>query len=198
MIHRPFLVQSFVSPQYHYTRSTCVAAATTLLRAHEQICLADDISIWTHSAFCVTAAIVLSLELLYRQPSSAAAAAGGPNASTAEQRVVYMALILRTRDHLLERRNDVVAERAARLIDACLEMERVISAEGPACESRSPRVDHFHEIISKFLGTRISESDWLLGETNEGTSQEGEGDAMHGFTNTDFDIWFDQYFGSVL
>lgn len=192
MIHRPFLVQSFISPQYHYTRSTCVAAATTLLRAHEQIYLADDISIWTHSAFCVTAAIVLSLELLYRQPSEA-----GPDASTAEQRDTYMSLILRTKEHLLERKNDVVAERAARLIEACLEMERVISAGGTSDEDRSPRVDHFHEIISKFLGTRISENDWLLAEDSTGMIQDGD-DAIRGLTNTDFDIWFDQYFGSVL
>lgn len=47
MIHRPFLTRSFYSPQYVYTRNTCVAAATTLLREHEKIIASDTLSIWT-------------------------------------------------------------------------------------------------------------------------------------------------------
>lgn len=65
MIHHLFLFLSFRSDGYIHTRRTCVAAATTILRYHESNTDEDDVTVWTHSAFCVTAANVLGLELYH-------------------------------------------------------------------------------------------------------------------------------------
>ena len=97
MIHRSFLVQSFVQPAYAYTRRTCVAAATTILREYHRNQEADGISIWTHSAFCITAAIVLCLELMHTPEPE------GPTALS------YREMISSTRDALQCRTMDLVA-----------------------------------------------------------------------------------------
>lgn len=63
MIHRLFLFRSFHDPTYAHSRRTCVAAAMTILREHETIVEEDDLSIWTHTAFAITAAVILCFEV---------------------------------------------------------------------------------------------------------------------------------------
>ena len=171
MVHRPFLVKSFVSNQYPYTRRTCVAAAKTLLLAHEQIALTDDVSIWTHTAFCVTAAIVLCLEILYRHREQNENSVSDPdlrhiNDPTSSHR----ALINRAKERLALREGDVLAERAAGMIESCLSMESsfpqdeqreevenpsgegsMAGLRGVAQRGQQHRLEHLNSIIAKFL-----------------------------------------------
>lgn len=58
MIHRPFIFRSFLSDLYARTRETCVSAAMTILREHENIALSGELCLWTHTAFCVTATVI--------------------------------------------------------------------------------------------------------------------------------------------
>ena len=67
MIHRSFLLKSLQSPLYLFTRNTCVSAAMTILREHGELSASGSgcFSIWVHSAFCVTATVVLCLNILH-------------------------------------------------------------------------------------------------------------------------------------
>ncbi|GME38743.1 hypothetical protein GTA08_BOTSDO10511 [Neofusicoccum parvum] len=129
MIHRPFLFQSFQSRSFTHTRSTCVAAAITILREHDKIVLEDDVSIWTHSAFCVTAIIVLCLEMLYCRhaahetdepqiPTDASDHRTGSDTGAKER--LYEELVRSARERLAARQDDVLAERGVRLADLIL------------------------------------------------------------------------------
>lgn len=128
MIHRPFLFRAFQSPTtpYSYTRRTCVAAAMTILREHEAITATDDLSIWTHSAFCITAAVILSFEVSYRvstaNNNSTTATVDNTysddNEKTNRELVEqYRAAISAARNRLVARNNDVLASRGVTLID---------------------------------------------------------------------------------
>lgn len=129
MIHRPFLFQSFQSRSFTHTRSTCVAAAITILREHDKIVLEDDVSIWTHSAFCVTAIIVLCLEMLYCRhaahetdepqiPTDASDHRTGSDTGAKER--LYEELVRSARERLAARQDDVLAKRGVRLADLIL------------------------------------------------------------------------------
>lgn len=129
MIHRPFLFQSFQSRSFTHTRTTCVAAAITILREHDKIVLEDDVSIWTHSAFCVTAIIVLCLEMLYwrhaadetdgpKTQADTSSLSAEPDAAAQER--LYEKLVRSAKDRLAARQDDVLAERGVRLADIIL------------------------------------------------------------------------------
>ncbi|KAF1347179.1 hypothetical protein BDV97DRAFT_417380, partial [Delphinella strobiligena] len=109
MIHRHFLLRSFESPLYLFTRKTCVSAATTILREHKS--LSDSTSkcipIWSHSAFCITAVVVLCLDMLH---------GGIPRQSHEHQR----SLVTQARARLLTHVTDTMARRGVHLIDAML------------------------------------------------------------------------------
>lgn len=67
MIHRPVLFWFFYIPEFQRTRTTCISAALTILQQHKKITEREGtIFLWTHSAVCVTAAVVIGLDLLYR------------------------------------------------------------------------------------------------------------------------------------
>lgn len=110
MIHRHFLLRSFESPLYLFTRKTCVSAATTILREHKS--LSDSTSkcipIWSHSAFCITAVVVLCLDMLH---------GGIPRQSHEHQR----SLVTQARARLLTHVTDTMARRGVHLIDAMLD-----------------------------------------------------------------------------
>lgn len=129
MIHRPFLFQSFQSRSLTYTRTTCVAAAITILREHDKIVLEDDVSIWTHSAFCVTAIIVLCLEMLYwrhaadetdgpKTQADTSSLSAEPDAAAQER--LYKKPVRSAKDRLAARQDDVLSERGVRVADIIL------------------------------------------------------------------------------
>ncbi|KAF5483054.1 hypothetical protein CGCS363_v015043 [Colletotrichum siamense] len=65
MIHRPVLCRSLYIPEFQRARTTCISAALTILQQDEKITEREGtISLWTHSAVCVTAAVVIGLDLL--------------------------------------------------------------------------------------------------------------------------------------
>lgn len=113
MIHRPFLSRSFQMPQYSFTRQTCTAAARTILSQYEALIEAKDLSIWTHTAFCITAAVILCFEIRTSM---------GTNVSedTGEKVRLHKEAIVAAREHLAGRKIDVLAQRGVTLIDILL------------------------------------------------------------------------------
>ncbi|KAJ9142975.1 Fungal transcriptional regulatory protein, N-terminal [Pleurostoma richardsiae] len=71
MIHRAFLLRSFRSPMYAYTRTTCLSASLTILREYERIGSSAVADIWVVPAFTISAAIIVALDLLYRAEATA-------------------------------------------------------------------------------------------------------------------------------
>jgi hypothetical protein len=177
MIHRPFLFLSFQSPLYIHTRQTCISAAITILREHEKITNTDSISIWTHSAFCVTAAIVICLELLYRHTNTYG------DARTSH----YRELISGARERLARRRGDVMADRGVKLIDTMLHEEDNASR----LPGHRPTIN-FRKVVAEFLALDNPMSVLGIG-TVAGTAQAEPGFPM----NEDFNAWFSEIFGDV-
>jgi hypothetical protein len=176
MIHRHFLFQSFQTSKYAYTRNTCVSAAITILRQHQQIADADEISIWTHSAFCITAAMVIGLELVY------------PRKDHAQKLNDYWDLITSAKERLNNRQGDVMANRGARLIDTILKEVEKNRNDGQSDEA--PSVD-FREVLARFLS---------LDDSFSATSGEPDVDQFAGMDFSfppveDFDVWLNQVFG---
>ncbi len=66
MIHRSFLIRSFRSPLYAYTRMTCISAAATILREYARVKEMDVAAIWIVPAFTIAAAMILMLDLLHK------------------------------------------------------------------------------------------------------------------------------------
>lgn len=142
MIHRPIIFHSFQTPEFSRTRQVCVSAAMTILREHEAITKENTPSLWTHSAFCVTAAIVLGLELLFRDVHI------DDEATTL--RVALGNAACRLRD----RKCDVIAERGAALIDTFIEIEeqlvvKVMRRPSHGTSVRSFQVSLVNEILEK-------------------------------------------------
>ncbi|CAK7215080.1 hypothetical protein SCUCBS95973_002357 [Sporothrix curviconia] len=131
MVHRPFLFRSFQQPptgasgilpptstpvpSYIHTRRTCVSAAMTILREHRNITEAGDMSLWTHTAFCITAALLLSFEVLC---SAGATTDDAAAPALLEQHATYRSAIQYARTYLSSRMHDVLAQRGVLLIDS--------------------------------------------------------------------------------
>ncbi|KAF4969314.1 hypothetical protein FSARC_3469 [Fusarium sarcochroum] len=111
MIHRPTLYHSFQLPALTRTRTTCVAAAMTIFHAYEYISKELTVPIWIHSAFCVTAAMVIGLELLFRESHV-----------DDEARRLRAAMTVAAQ-RLRSQKSDVIAERGVALIDTVLGVE---------------------------------------------------------------------------
>jgi hypothetical protein len=131
MIHRPFLFRSFSDQTYIYSRRTCVAAAMTILREHEVIVREGDISIWTHTAFAITAAVIMCFEVNATSENQANIAQSHKDA------------IVAARTRLADRTNDVLAQRGVALIDAIFTAD---TASGPA----GLGMIDFGQILAKF------------------------------------------------
>ncbi|PYI04714.1 hypothetical protein BO78DRAFT_167669 [Aspergillus sclerotiicarbonarius CBS 121057] len=180
MIHRPFLFLSFQSPAYEYTRRTCVAAAMTILREHETIINEGDFFVWTHSAFCVTAAIILCFEF---------SASSSTDPSTDQFRLA----ILAARSRLAAQPSDVLAQRGVALIDA------IFSSEANA------DLD-FYRAVAEFLRLsqstpKASETSPVFAEISEshivGPPDVGTGLPMNlerSFQDDDFETWYNNIF----
>ncbi|KAJ5340579.1 hypothetical protein N7541_009703 [Penicillium brevicompactum] len=192
MIHRPFLFRSFHDQRYQYTRRTCVAAAMTILREHEAIVREEDISIWTHTAFAITAAVIMCFEV---------------NA-TAENQIdiaqSYRDAIHAARTRLAARNNDVLAQRGVALIDAIFTADPFMGASG----HRQRAVD-FGQILAKFSSfTRLNippdTPETSVGRFSDMDSGDVIGahfDQMQPAWDTaeeiDFDAWFSGTFHSL-
>lgn len=124
MIHRPFLLNSFQSPLYLFTRRTCVSAAMTILREHE---LADQddacVPLWVHSAFAVTAVVVLCLNMAF---------ADGNVVQSSSNLEAQRHLIYKARDRLERQKADSLAWRGVYLIDVLLNESHITSGTSQA------------------------------------------------------------------
>ncbi|RDI84230.1 hypothetical protein Vi05172_g5654 [Venturia inaequalis] len=180
MIHRPFLVRSFQSPAYLFTRTTCISAAMTILREHEQLCEADSgcPPIWVHSAFCVTAIVVICLNLLYCRSTM-----------TSERKLHYEQLIRSAGTRLSLSKYDTMARRGVYLIDAMLDVEVPQSASQDQPIDDTGKAE-FVSILNRFL-----EQDQQ--DTNTGASVLAFDETQFGIENQldDFDTWYHQMFG---
>ncbi|PWY82023.1 hypothetical protein BO70DRAFT_291690 [Aspergillus heteromorphus CBS 117.55] len=182
MIHRPFLFLSFQSPSYEYTRRTCVAAAITILREHEMIINEGDFFVWTHSAFCVTAAIILCFQV---------SASSSTDPATNEFRLAIWA----ARNRLAAQTNDVLAQRGVALIDA------IFSSEA------NPDLD-FYRAVAEFL--RLSQSTPKTSETTPVFADLSDPHAIgtdvgpalpirldRSLDDDDFETWFNNIFYQI-
>lgn len=171
MIHRPVLFDSFQGgPAFRHTRTTCVAAATTILREHEQALAEQTLSIWTHSAFCVTAAVVLGLELFHRTDH------------TDDTAHMYRQTLARAADRLRHRRCDAMAKRGALLIDTLLAAEedlvlrmmRTARTGDASTENHQKAIINDmlgrHEIMARFLARAPPKTDGSTGSTGAGSA----------------------------
>ncbi|KAK7224732.1 hypothetical protein V2G26_012735 [Clonostachys chloroleuca] len=200
LIHRPVLLQSFQSSQFQRTRQTCVAAAMTILREHGALAGGVSVSIWTHSAFCVTAAMVVGLELLYRS-----------NHTDAEAQNLRQAM-LKTSARLRSRNCDVIAERGAVLIDTILATEeelvvKIMRTEFSTSTIRELQQDVIdgmiksHQLMARFLV--LSSDDYSFGEPSsanfhndgpDGSLDQGGGHECYNLSEVDVDSWFSDIF----
>lgn len=134
MIHRPFIFYSFQSEQYSCTRRNCVSAAMTILQEQKALVADGHVSMWTHSAFATTAALILAFEVTCH-PEDARC--------EAYTEAVQEALTL-----LARREYDVLAQRGIVLITAILSkssMDQFSADLNMADESAS-----FEEIMRRF------------------------------------------------
>lgn len=193
MIHRPFLFRSFHDPTYSYTRRTSVAAAMTILREHETIVREEDISIWTHTAFAITAAVIMCFEVNAIAESAFSASAQS-----------YKEAILSARSRLASRDLDVLAQRGVALIDAIFTADSDMNTGGT-----SSKMMDFGQILAKFstfsrLNLGSPSTDASPGGIPSVGSQDVIGahfDEMRPTWGTaediDFDAWFNETFYSL-
>lgn len=187
MIHRSHLWRAFQSPKYAYTRRTCVAAAMTILREHEAIAQSDDLSIWTHTAFCITAAVILSFEVAYR-------------ISTHDHGIEkYRGAIQAAREGLAVRSEDVLASRGVTLIDV-ISLEEAAFVD--ATSSDSPKDINLPRVIEKFFAAKRFETQQASSAMLEtlsfdiiGQQSEQYGDDLAPLpTMHEFDEWYNNTF----
>jgi len=176
MLHRPFLLLSFRSAKYIFTRRTCIAAALTILRQQERSLACDDILVWTHSAFTITASVTLGLELIYGDRSTE---------SVADE---YRSMIREARDQLAERQGDAPAQRGVRLIDTILHFDNGLSQVSTDKPAVSPM-----DVLAKFIAMNNPSSDAASSTTEEYFLLD-EVNPLNLPAN-DFNEWFFEAFG---
>lgn len=189
MIHRPFLFLSFRSEKYLHTRRTCVAAATTILRYHENNTNLDNVSVWTHSAFFITAANVLGLELYHMDAE--------------DERVdTYRNILIRARNRLLQRRGDVLSQRSASLIDTVLRFEKQ-RAQSRQMQNAANFLDfQTHQFsydaldFNQTMANFIAMDQWVALEGID-LSSTLELEPVSSLAIDDFEPWFSQAFGTI-
>ncbi|KAJ5778518.1 hypothetical protein N7520_001764 [Penicillium odoratum] len=192
MIHRLFLFRSFHDPTYVHSRRTCVAAAMTILREHETIVEDDDLSIWTHTAFAITAAVILCFEV-------------NTVMETSDRRSVpmYRTAVLAARDRLASRNGDVLAQRGVALINAIFIAEQ--SGSNPEMK-RLTSID-FNRVFTNFStlskATAIPSPDEMTpGKFSTGTPETIDAPDVSELQlpwnqeEIDFDLWFNGIFNN--
>ncbi|KAJ5935625.1 hypothetical protein N7466_005172 [Penicillium verhagenii] len=192
MIHRLFLFRSFHDPTYVHSRRTCVAAAMTILREHETIVEDDDLSIWTHTAFAITAAVILCFEV-------------NTVMETTDRRSVpmYRTAVLAARDRLASRHGDVLAQRGVALINAIFIAEQ--SSPNVSEMNRLTSID-FNRVFTNFSNlskaSAIPSPDEMTpGKLSTGTPETIDAPDMSEMLawnqeEIDFDLWFNGIFNN--
>ncbi|KAJ5929648.1 hypothetical protein N7454_006598 [Penicillium verhagenii] len=193
MIHRLFLFRSFHDPTYVHSRRTCVAAAMTILREHETIVEDDDLSIWTHTAFAITAAVILCFEV-------------NTVMETTDRRSVpmYRTAVLAARDRLASRNGDVLAQRGVALINAIFIAEQ--SSPNVSEMNRLTSID-FNRVFTNFSNlskaSAIPSPDEMTpGKLSTGTPETIDAPDMSELQlawnqeEIDFDLWFNGIFNN--
>ncbi|KAJ5708093.1 hypothetical protein N7488_007894 [Penicillium malachiteum] len=193
MIHRLFLFRSFHDPAFVHSRRTCVAAAMTILREHETIVDDDDLSIWTHTAFAITAAVILCFEV-------------NTVMETSDKRLVpmYRTAVLGARDRLASRDGDVLAQRGVALINAIFIAEQ--SGSNVSEMNRRTSID-FNRVFTNFStlskASMIPFADELTpSRISSGTPETidtvdvGEMQLPWNQEEIDFDLWFNGIFNN--
>ncbi|KAJ5273595.1 hypothetical protein N7478_008720 [Penicillium angulare] len=193
MIHRLFLFRSFHDSTYVHSRRTCVAAAMTILREHETIVEEDDLSIWTHTAFAITAAVILCFEV-------------NTVMETTDRRSVpmYRMAVVAARDRLASRTGDILAQRGVTLIDAISIAEQ--SSSNVPEPNRLSSID-FNRVFANFStlskATLIPLADEMTpGKISSGTPENfdpldlGEMQSAWNQEEIDFDLWFNGIFNN--
>ncbi|GAB7347063.1 hypothetical protein MBLNU459_g3199t2 [Dothideomycetes sp. NU459] len=144
----------------------------TILREHQSVAESDDLSIWTHTAFCITAAVILCFEVLHRSN------APDPDTDT------YKQAIQGARERLSSRESDVLAQRGVSLIDAIFLEEGAID---------------FQRVVRKFTATNtaifgndLTEHLWESPVAYDITDPGGI--AKDFLEQNDFDSWFNEVF----
>lgn len=202
MIHRPFMFRSFQSPEYAPTRRTCVSASMTILREHRNITESGEVSLWTHTAFCITAALILCFEIICDRGED-------HTGDLHSQRAIYSNAIDHARRYLTGRTGDVLAQRGVLLINAIFSgvPGAVAGVDGGGSE-KTPATISFAEIVSRFT------LDWAISGLSTEIQQNSAGspvepvlrgstavhsrDFSEGFAPDfeDFDAWFQHIFSA--
>ncbi|KAL5119249.1 hypothetical protein ACEQ8H_002736 [Pleosporales sp. CAS-2024a] len=177
MIHRAFLLKSFESPAYLFTRQTCVSAARTILREHDEISKAgpDCPPIWIHSAFCVAAIVVVCLELRHCHSTM-----------STERKDDYVQLIRDARQRLSLSKHDAMAHRGVHLVDAMLNEQLYSTSHCEALDGDATR-HKFSQIVHRFMQLNRDEK----------SGPEQHPDSVCATTAEqleNFHVWFDSLF----
>ncbi len=120
MIHRPVLFYSFANPAFANTRTTCTAAAMTILREHEAGRLRPR-----HRVHLDPVGL-----LHHRRRSARARPAPPPRPRRPPRPPSTRHALAKAADRLRARRLDVLAAKAARLIDVFLAVEERPGRQG--------------------------------------------------------------------
>ncbi|KAK5102854.1 hypothetical protein LTS08_003656 [Lithohypha guttulata] len=107
IIHRSFLARSFENATFSFSRRTCIAAAKTILNEANQQQDVNEPVIWIDQAFCIAAAITLSVDAIHRHPHEL-------------ELEVHRKLVHGCINRLREYHNSPLAERGIRLLGVLL------------------------------------------------------------------------------
>ncbi|KAK5048663.1 hypothetical protein LTR84_005754 [Exophiala bonariae] len=108
MIHRAYIRQSFTESAYSRTRTTCIAAAKTILNETKKADAIDGPIIWIDKAFCIAAGIILCLDISHRSESD-------------PEYINHKGLVVGCIAHLRKFENSVIATRGASLLTEILD-----------------------------------------------------------------------------
>ncbi|OAA75940.1 Zn(2)-C6 fungal-type DNA-binding domain protein [Akanthomyces lecanii RCEF 1005] len=189
MLHRPLLLQAFRTSALPDVKQTCLSAAVTILLEHGHATSTSEEtpSVWTQSAFCTTATVVLGLELLYGQT--------GPDS----KHHGYLTILRDASARLEKRRCDMMAIKCGRLIHAFLEAhdDLAVSEQLTPGRERVHLADNIirdHRLMSQVVSVEATEADlksdgllsnWML------YNDISLGPEQFAF---DFDAWYNQIF----
>ncbi|EGY14397.1 uncharacterized protein VDAG_05561 [Verticillium dahliae VdLs.17] len=194
-IHRPLLFYSFQSSLFPRTRATCTAAAVTILREHERAASEDTVAIWTQTAFCITAVIVLGLELLHQ------------SSHTSETAVEYRQLLSKAGERLRKRACDVLAAKCATLIEVLLSVEEELvikvmrMRDGTIEEKQREAIDELiasQDILAKFLDLDPVFGMRPMFWESPAASETWDPAVLYDVEQfEDFDVWYNEVFSGV-
>ncbi|KAG7101679.1 Lactose regulatory protein LAC9 like [Verticillium longisporum] len=194
-IHRPLLFYSFQSSHFPRTRATCTAAAVTILREHERAASEDTVAIWTQTAFCITAVIVLGLELLHQSSHSSEAA------------IEYRQLLSKAGERLRKRACDVLAAKCATLIEVLLSVEEELvikvmrMRDGTIEEKQREAIDELiasQDILAKFLDLDPVFGMRPMFWESPAASEAWDPAVLYDVEQfEDFDVWYNEVFSGV-